>query len=270
MSETQQTLATQVDASDLTVMSIVLRERLDEMQAKLAGRIIEFEQVSLEHAEQLDAITVGDASSYEVLSEKVRNAVIFLDGAGEFFEPWRTLFYNPYKSLIDRKASVVDPTERAVKTAKSRLVRYNEEMKQKAEAAARILAEQQRRDEEARKLELAAQAETAGMSEQAVQAILETPSTTPTPTADRFYNMPQIKGQSTRESWKAEVFDFPALVVEAARRFVKSKGKDKELFAYLEFNQVALNNQAKTHHAELVNVIPGVRGVNAGTLAIRR
>lgn len=268
MSEQAQALTTTIDAPDLQVLGAALRERLDEIQAKLSARIIEFEQDALEHAEQVDAITVTDASSYEVLSAKVKSAVVFLDGAEAFFEPWRTLFYNPYQSLLERKRSVVDSPSRAVKSAKDRLIRYDRDMQAKADNEARIKAEEQRRAEEARKLELAADAETAGMSEQAVQAILTAPSTAPTPVVQS--STPKIAGQSSRESWKAEVFDFPALVVEAARRFVKSKGKDKELFAYLEFNQVALNNQAKTHHAELVNVIPGVRGVNSGTLAIRR
>lgn len=71
---------------------------------------------------------------------------------------------------------------------------------------------------------------------------------------------PKAAGIATRQTWKAEVIDFAALVKAAAER--------PELLPYLEANMQTINGVAKSLKAECR--IPGVRVYAEEGLAVRR
>lgn len=242
----------------LESLRAVLSEKLAEFDQRIQSEILKLEDESLEVAEAMDKITVTDGIEYNELGERLKIAADFTERAKGFFDPWRLLFYKPYQAVLDRKASVLGTVEGSVKTAKNRMLTFDREEKQRRDNEARILQEKQRKEEEERKLALAAEAETAGLPEEAVQAIIETPSATPTVTAAVADYRPQ--GIGARKNWRAEIYDVGALIEAAA--------KDKSLRVYLLADESALNKAAKIYETALA--IPGVRAVNQGSLAVRR
>lgn len=263
MSEATQALAVNSSTPlELETLRSILVERLHEFETRIGTEILQLEDESLEVSESLDKISTIDAIEYQELGERVKIAVEFADRATGFFEPWRLLFHKPYQAVLDRRKSVLSVVETSTKQAKDRLLQFEREERQRQETAARIATEQQNRDDEARRLELASQAEQAGMSDQAVDAILDAPNTLPSILPQAFE---RPSGLSPRKNWQAEVFDLGALVMAAAEGLARG---DKRLLAFLEADQPALNREAKTHESSLT--IPGVRAVNKGSLAVRR
>jgi hypothetical protein len=260
--EEQIAVAGQAIPLELETLRTILSERLTEFAARINVAVLELEDESLEVSETLDKITVTDAIEYQELGERLKIAVGFHDRASAFFEPWRVLFYGPYQTVIDRRKSVLGVVDKSTDDAKKRLLIFEHQEAERQRIAAEIANEALQRDDEARRLELASQAETAGMSREAVDAILETPSTLPTVTAAPIE---RPTGLSGRKNWKAEVFDKPALIMAIAERLAKG---DKSWLVFVDANESKLNNEAKMYESELA--IPGVRAVNKGSLAVRR
>lgn len=254
METTQQALVT---VDPLEILRPTLSEKLAAFQERLSVAVLALEDESLTVAESLDAIQTLNPIEAEELGERLKVAVEFSDRAIGFFEPWRELFRGPYQAVLDRKKGVLDVVATALQNAKRRLLTWEREENERREAAARIEQDRLRREEDERKLALATDAESAGLSEQAVTAILETPSTAPTPTAAPIQ---RPTGVSARKNWQAEVFD--------ADKLFEAAVKDKSLRVYFLFNESALNKAAKIYESALA--IPGVRAVNAGSLAVRR
>lgn len=235
----------------------ILRDKLTEFDQRITAAVLELEDESLEVAETLDKITVTDQIEYDELGERLKVAVEFTDRAEAFFNPWRELFYKPYQAVLDRKRQVLATVEGSLKAAKNRMLTFEREERQRAETAARIAQDQQRKDEEERRLALATEVEKAGLAQPVVDAILEAPSTAPTITS-RPISRPA--GLSSRQNWQAEVYDLDKLFEAAAR--------DRSLRVYFLINQPSLNKAASISKTELA--IPGVRAVDKGSLAVRR
>lgn len=158
----------------------------------------------------------------------------------------------------------------------ARIAREREEAERAAEAE-RVRLEQERAAAEAAEREARARADAAlaqGDTDAAMAAIAAAEEANATaaeaaeraelaeiaPTIAMPAATPKAAGISTRQTWKAEVVDFAALV--------KAAGERPELLAYLQPNDSAIAGVAKALKGE--TRIPGVRVYAEESLAVRR
>jgi len=178
-----------------------------------------------------------------------------LKGVEEFIEPWKKLFYSPYKAIIERAKQIIAAPSASLEQGKSRRLQFEREVKAAAEREAMRLKKQQADREVEQRLESAVKAEEMGLSEAAVETILTQPSTAPAPVV-----IPQISRPSgvrkLPPNWQAELDDKAAFW-----RWCKAQ---KEMPAMLAIDQPTMNREAKTHRATLGTRYPGWRGVNKG------
>lgn len=172
----------------------------------------------------------------------------------------------------------LDRLGQAESLLRDEVTRYQREEREKAEAARREAearaaaerAEAERREREA--LEAAQAAQASGDLEAAVAATMaaeearesrELAEIAPLPAAARA--PVKAAGISSRKTWKADVTDFKALVLEAARR---AKDGDDFLLAFLAPDEKVIGQAAKSMQAKLK--VPGVRVYAEDSLSVRR
>ncbi|MGH7935937.1 MAG: hypothetical protein ACREF8_02890 [Chthoniobacterales bacterium] len=227
--------------------------------ATSGSQIAQYERDALVLADEAKKINITDQLSYEQAVVKGNQLAGFLKGWMSFIERPYDVVFSAYKSILSVKKVIEGPTTEAKTHLAREIQRWDREQEEQRRAEQARIEAEQRRVEQEQKLNAATQAEQAGASEQAVEQILSAPSVAPRPVAAPTYQ--KSTAASVRENWAGEVVDFHALVKAAAKR--------KDWLALLSINQVALNAQAKTHKAALADVIPGVRGVNKGSVAFR-
>jgi hypothetical protein len=203
-------------------------------------------------AENLAGIHARDQESYELLASVVLECKEFIKLTTKEVEPFRLITHGLYQKALELKRTIQESVETNLQAASNDLKAFERKQEEERQRIQRELEARQRQEEEERRLEAATAAEAVGLSEQAVQTILEAPSVTPAPVAAPTFN--RIKGLGHREVWCAEVTDLWALVKAAA--------KNKALLPLLEANMPALNAQARSLKTALQ--IPGVRAVNKG------
>jgi hypothetical protein len=184
------------------------------------------------------------------------------------------------------KAKVMElfkaPTDRlgqAESLLRDEITRYRREEQEKADAArreaeARLAAERaeaERREREAEEAARAAQesgdAEAAALAAIAAedareQRELAEIAPPPVPTT---ISAPKPAGISSRKNWKAEITDFKALVLEAARR---AQDGDDFLLTFLAPDDKVIGQAAKAMQAKLN--VPGVRVYAEDVLSVCR
>jgi hypothetical protein len=181
------------------------------------------------------------------------------------------LAYKAHRAITGLRGTFIDPAEQVKEHVKQQILGYRRIQEQ------RRLAEQQRLQAEANRqhtenlrlererAEAARQAELEDLAPwemaeaEAVEAVVEPPP--PAPVVNLPSYVPSISGGPKPKNlpWRAEVFDFQALVKAAA--------SDPRFLEFLEPNMVALNVKARELQAETVNCIPGVKGVREQTLS---
>lgn len=226
----------------------------------VAERLLQFEASGMQLAEtmrQILALGITDQVTYDVAAQSLKQGDGFLKESGEYVEPIRLLTDGLHQKVLDTKKRIQSQVKEVLPAMKTALLvfdRKQEEIRRQLERAA---TERQRREEEEQRRQSAEAARTVGMDEASVQTILTAPSTTPAPSVPSTFR--RAAGVSSRDNWCAEVTDLHALV--------KAVAKNKNLLPLLEANMPALNAQARAMKDALV--IPGVRAVNKGSLAVR-
>lgn len=230
-------------------------------------KLAELEKRGIEVANSL-AIEVKDQATYDLAALNLVAAKNFVEEASVFIEPFRVVTYNLYQKVMNRKKAIVTAALEANLKSCGRAILQFEQKQEEARRLAQIETDRKaREEEETRRLNLAAAAETAGMSEDSVQAILETPSTAPRPIAAPTFQKAAGLGK-TREAWKAQATEAdPRKSLLMLVRAAAKKGGEP-LLAYLQLNEAALNAHARATKTAMQ--IPGYKAVDEGTLVRAR
>ena len=233
----------------------------------VAVRLTELEKRSVEVANSL-AIEVKDQATYDLAALNLVAAKNFVEEASAFIEPFRVVTYNLYQQVMNRKRAIVSPALEANLKSCGRAILQFEQKQEENRRLAQIEADRKaKEEEETRRINLAAAAEKAGMSEDSVQAILETPSTAPRPIAAPTFQKAVGLGK-TREAWKAQPTETdPRKSLLMLVRAAAKKGGEP-LLAYLQLNETALNAHARATKTAMA--IPGYKAVDEGTLVRAR
>jgi hypothetical protein len=252
------------EGESLVSLSAALAEYMGRVQAKLSAELTRLEGVGLEKAGAVNAIKPTDESTYHELYAKTADCDQFKKDTEAFIEPWKQLFYRPYKAVLEAASGILIPPAGAIIAGRLRILAFERALKLAAEQETmRLQAEQRKRDEEA-KLAAATVAEASGMSEAAVDAILEAPSIAPMPMAQPQFSRPSGFRKPT-ENWSAE-WDIEKYGTEAKAKaaFWAWARRQKDMPAQLLLDRPAMNREAKTHQATLAIRFPGFRGVKGG------
>jgi len=134
----------------------------------------------------------------------------------EFWKPILDSTYRAYKTVVDRKKSMIEPLSNAEKTAKKEIARYVQEQERKRREEAERLRRLAQEEME-RKLNEAAQAESEGDAAGAEYAMAEaeayeSASLASIPTAAPA----KVDGMSRRKTWKIKEIDLSKLPCEFA------------------------------------------------------
>ncbi|KAF1008954.1 MAG: hypothetical protein GAK28_00586 [Luteibacter sp.] len=182
------------------------------------------------------------------------------------------------QKVMDLFRAPLDRLGQAESLLRDEVTRYQRAEREKAdaerrEAEARSLAEQaeaERREQEALEAAKAAQASgdmdgvvAATMAAEAAREDRDLASIAPLPVATRTPAKPT--GVGTRVTWKAEVTDLKALVLEAAKR---AEAGDEFLLTFLMADEKVIGQAAKAMQAKLN--VPGIRTYAEESLSVRR
>lgn len=181
------------------------------------------------------------------------------------------------KRLIDAPRAYIDDLRNGERILKAKILAYQQAEEARAAQARR--AAEQRALEERRAFE-AAEREAERKAQEALQAGNVEAHTAAcdavefvreqrelaevAPIVAHVAPVTKAAGTSTRANWKAEVTDFKALVIEAAKR---AEAGDEFLLGMLAVDQKQLDVAAKAMKNNLN--IPGVRAYNNASLAVR-
>jgi hypothetical protein len=245
-----------IDQIPLAQEAIVIASHMGRITGKLEREMQGLAESGNAIAAKVNAIIPTDQPTYHELCERLEECKKFSEGVEEWAEPWRNLFYRPYKAVLERVTGITTGPITAHQRGKARRLQFEREVReaeQKRESL-RLQAEQKQREEETR-IKNAETAEALGMSEQAVDTLLTQPSVAPTPVAAPMISRPQGV-RKIAPNWQAELTDKAA--------FWKWAKAQKEMPAMLLIDQPTMNREAKTHKATLGQKYPGWRGVNKG------
>lgn len=173
-----------------------------------------------------------------------------------FFREPKQKAHEAHKSIVAAEAKALDPVKRARDLLKPKIGNYLREQERIRQEQERKLQEEARLREEEQRIAEAAELEKQGKREEA-EAVISEPIIVPTVTAPRV--VPQVKGLSMRENWKAQLVDLRALV--------KAVAEGKVPIQALCANEVFLNGQARAMKGDLN--YPGVKAVSDVGIARR-
>jgi len=244
-----------IEQIPLAQEAMVIASHMGRITRKLNVEMQRLEETGLAIAQALDGIKATDQTSYTELCERLTDTKQFLDRVEEFAEPWRNLFYRPYKAILERTTTITLAPTVAHQKGKNRRLDFERAVKAAADAETMRLQKEQREREEKQRLDAAVQAEQLGLSEAAVETILTQPSTAPAPVAIPSYTRP-TGTRKIPQNWQAELADKAV--------FWAWCKKQKDMPAMLTIDQPSLNREAKTHRATLGQRYPGLRAVNRG------
>ena len=239
----------------LSVEAATLASHMGRIQARLTVEMERLEQAGNAIAQVVNSIEPKDQTTYTELCERLNDCKKFNDGVEEWADPWRTLFYRPYKAVLERVTTITLNSIIAYKRGKTRIIEFDREVKAAADRETLRLKKEQQDREAQQRLDAAVKAEDMGLSEQAVETILTQPSTAPTPIAAPAISRPQ-GFRKIPPNWQAELEDKAAFWAWAKRQ--------REMPAMLLIDAPTMNREAKTLKATLGQKYPGFRGVNKG------
>jgi hypothetical protein len=188
----------------------------------------------------------------------------------EHFEPSRKALDIAKKEVLAARDAFIAPLATAERIVSGKSGAYAEVERARAEAAAKVAAEEARKREEAirkreeeQALQDAIAAEAAGDTAQAADLFAEAEEIEAAPIVvpviAPVMQTATVAGVSERKTWSAELTDIAALVAHVATH--------PECINYLLPNMPALNSLARSQHEAMR--IPGVRAVGTTSLAVR-
>jgi hypothetical protein len=243
----------------LSAEAVTLAGHMGRIQAKLDVELQRLEAAGIAVAQSVSGINPTDQASYATLCERLVECKKFYENVEEWAEPWRTLFYRPYKAVLERVTTINQAPIVAHQNGKNRRLAFEREVKAADERERQRLQKEQREREEAQRLENAVTAEQMGMSPAAVETILAAPSVAPTPQPAPMISRPQGV-RKIAPNWQAEFVS-----EEDFWKWARAQKKMPPVIrAGMDAFQVVMNREAKSHRALLGQVFPGWRGVNNG------
>ena len=174
----------------------------------------------------------------------------------EHYEPTRKALDTAKKEILLARDKMIAPFEEAMKIVNGKVDVYEQEERRKADEAARIKVETERKRQEDQRLAEAEAAEKAGDADLAAEIIERPIEVTPQVAAPEFA---KVKGVSKRVNYGAEVIDLGALLKYAASAPCN--------YSLVEPVASALNALARQYKEELS--IPGVRVVTETVRPVR-
>lgn len=218
----------------------------------------ELKQEALTVVQRSKIVKIQDQPSYDAATSLLLNEIIpFRKRWKEYWEALRVPAYAAYQGILNKFNEGDKPAEAAERAVKTEIRRWDDEQERIRQELQRKAQEEADKQAEEERLQAAIVAEEAGASEKEVEAIVEAPVVSFAAPVEPTYA--KASGISRRANWKAKVTDLHALVKAAA--------KNKDLLAYLEPNQTALNNRAKADEKTLN--IPGVVPYNDSVISGR-
>lgn len=248
-------------------------------------------QFATEAAELAEVLVIDSADMYQIAAEELQT----LTTRRKRIEEWRLSITRPMDEAKNRVMAMfrtpiesIEKSERKIKSAMldfkraedARLAAERAEAERKAreerEAAERLAREAEERAEAAR--EQVAAAIEQGDTEQVAQALeaeqeavdqMRAAETTAAlaemaPSAMARQTGARASGVATRQTWKAEVVDFKALVIAAGKL---AETGNEALLAYLMPDMTALNGTARSTKGK--TTLPGVRVYAESGIAVR-
>jgi hypothetical protein len=213
---------------------------VDEQQEQLT-------QEALTVVQRAALVKITDQASYDGATKLLLEEIIpFRKKWADYWKPLTGAAWDAYKKIQAKFKERDEPAEAAEHAVKKEIRRWDDEQIRIEQERQRAAQEALEKAAEEERLRAAIVAEQSGATETEVSAIVDAPvAVVAEPVASAYQ---RTSGISRRSNWKAKVTDLHALVKAAA--------KDKNLLAYLEANQTALNNRAKADQKTLN--IPGV------------
>lgn len=201
---------------------------------------------------EIQALTLSERANQIVVTNReerseaaafLKNVKALKEKISEDFRPIIDDARATWKKALEKEKNHLGPLEQAERIVKLAMGQYDAREERRLDEERRKLEAEARKREEDARLTQAEQMEKSGHKEVA-NAILEQPIATP------VYVMPKIgKGSSTRNHYKAVVFD----VIALAKAVIEGKAQ----VGFIEPNFVALNGMARAL-GDKMNV-PGVK-----------
>lgn len=188
---------------------------------------------------------IANNQQYAEAGERLKGIKALLKEVGDSFDPIIKKAHDAHKEAVGKKKEHEQPLLEAERIYKTGMLGYQQEQE-------RIRREEQARLEEAARKERerletrAAKAEEKGKDEKAAELRAQA-ATVPAPVVS--IETPKVSGISTRESWRAVVFDKTALI--------KAVAEGKVPDTIILYDQAALNQLARSLKSGLN--YPGVR-----------
>jgi hypothetical protein len=201
-------------------------------------------------------IVIKSAEQYTGIAERLKTIMSFKRKVQDFFAPHKKRASDAHKALCDDERKALAPADADEKRLKSALVAYTTEQDRIRRVEEQRLRDQQREQEETRRINEAAALETEAsatgdlaLKEEAEQlierpiAMMPVEASTPAP--------PKVEGLSYREVYRGELVNLDALLAAAVT--------NPQLRGYLKIepNQTAIDAMARSLRERLD--IPGVR-----------
>lgn len=170
--------------------------------------VIEIEKKALSLPDQAKQLVITDNPSYERAAAFLLDIKALQKEINATFDPITKKAHEAWKESLNQKKKVEEPLNQAEAIIKPQIAAYIDEQERKRrEEEARLQAEANRRDEEARIAEATA-LEKAG-NDEAAAAVLSAPSFTPPVTAPKL--VPKIQGISAKQIWKWRITNASAI-----------------------------------------------------------
>jgi hypothetical protein len=196
--------------------------------------------------ERIKAIKVIDAQTFEAAGISCAEITEWEKKVGEYWDEDVERAHKAHKSLVAKRAAMLDPLGEAKKALRQQMGSWHQEEERKRLESERQAQESARKQAEDDAIAQAAELEKQGRPEEAARVVSE--PVAPPPVVVRS-NVPKGFGQFTRKTWKFEVTDMMALVKAVAAGQVPLNA--------IQANTVFLGNQARALNENMK--FPGVK-----------
>lgn len=227
-------------------------------------RIVTLESTALSTSEEIRALQVVDQDSYERMVGYGRIVATAIDEVEKYCEPYISKFRAPLDRIYEAKRGVLAVMKADKDYAATQAGKFEQEQRRQQMERDRLAREEERKRQEEVKLKAAVQAEDAGMSEKAVERILDTPISSLPPSVPSSYM--RASGASARENWAAYPVDDDS--VAALKALVIAAAADDQWLPYLMTNASALNQRAKAEKTAFK--VPGFVAMSTAKSAFRK
>ena len=222
----------------------------------------ELETKALSWPTRAKELTITDQSSYEMAANTLKDIALLEKQIKDHHKPIKDSAYAAHKAAVAAEKRLLDPLDEAKRTIKRSVSDWTVEQERIRAEAQRKIDEANRAAEKAAedaRLEAAIKAEKDGAPDIVTDAMIDIPfQSIYSPPAHPTYN--KVAGVTTRETWKAEVFDVVILCKAIGDGTIK-------MTDVVVPNMTVLNSLARSMKDKMS--IPGVRAVKEISTAVR-